>query len=216
MINVTDKIMELSEIQNKLNTELAGENWIDGVTAEGKDIDWDACIIVECAELIESFPYKHWKDINKQPDIENAKMELVDILHFILSKTIKLNNGKSMNRVLLESYIKPAYKCDVSELSISDSVAELIGNNCDEPEVLVYLFVKLTRVVGVDMEEISTIYRCKYVLNLFRTHYGYKEGAYKKDWGGIEDNEYLMSIPNVANMTIENIYAELDHKYNSL
>ena len=37
---------------------------------------------MEVAELIESTPWKHWKNINSDPDMNNIHVELVDIWHF--------------------------------------------------------------------------------------------------------------------------------------
>jgi hypothetical protein len=34
---------------------------------------------MEAAEAIDSFNWKHWKDIEGEPDLDNAKVELVDI-----------------------------------------------------------------------------------------------------------------------------------------
>jgi hypothetical protein len=34
------------------------------------------------------------------------------------------------------------------------------------------------------------------VLNFFRQDNGYKEGTYRKEWNGREDNEYLVEIIN--------------------
>ena len=36
----------------------------------------------------------------------------------------------------------------------------------------------------------------KNVLNFFRQDNGYKEGSYRKEWNGREDNEYLVEIIN--------------------
>ena len=34
----------------------------------------------------------------------------------------------------------------------------------------------------------------KNVLNFFRQDHGYKEGSYRKSWGGREDNEHLVEV----------------------
>jgi hypothetical protein len=39
---------------------------------------------MEAAEAIDSFNWKHWKNIESEPDLDNAKVELVDIWHFIM------------------------------------------------------------------------------------------------------------------------------------
>ena len=44
-------------------------------------------IWVECAEMLDHFGWKWWK--NQEPDIDQVKLELVDIWHFALSELIK-------------------------------------------------------------------------------------------------------------------------------
>ncbi len=47
------------KLQQKLNDETNGLNWENGYTKEGKLISWRRCIYMECAELIDSFAWKH-------------------------------------------------------------------------------------------------------------------------------------------------------------
>jgi dimeric dUTPase (all-alpha-NTP-PPase superfamily) len=72
-------------LQAKLNTETNGAIWITGVTNKGRNINWLKCISMEAAEMMDCFPWKHWKDINSSSDIENFKVEVVDVWHFALS-----------------------------------------------------------------------------------------------------------------------------------
>jgi hypothetical protein len=62
--------------------------WTEGATKEGRQISWLRCIYMEAAEAIDSFNWKHWKNIESEPDLDNAKVELVDIWHFIMSEAI--------------------------------------------------------------------------------------------------------------------------------
>ena len=52
---------------------------------------------MELSELIDSTPWKHWKDINGKIDKANAEVELVDIWHFILSHIIATNSLSEAN-----------------------------------------------------------------------------------------------------------------------
>ena len=56
-------------LQKKLNDSTNGNNWELGVNKFGKEINWLRCIHMEVAELIESTPRKHWKNINSDPDM---------------------------------------------------------------------------------------------------------------------------------------------------
>ena len=74
-----DKVFEMLELQQQLNDATNGEGWEKGITKNGKLIDWKRCSYLECAELIESYPWKHWKNIDAEPDYANIKIEAVDI-----------------------------------------------------------------------------------------------------------------------------------------
>ena len=79
------KIKEMFELQQKLNDDTNGKDWEKGYTKSGNMINWKRCIYMECAELIDSFAWKHWKDLSKPTDWDNVKVEIIDIWHFILS-----------------------------------------------------------------------------------------------------------------------------------
>ena len=74
-----NKILTMLKLQQKLNDETNGFGWENGKTNRGKIINWRRCIYLETAELVESYPWKHWKNIDAKPDYANIKVELVDI-----------------------------------------------------------------------------------------------------------------------------------------
>jgi len=82
------QIAIIANLQNEMNIIAAGENWTSGVTNKGRTINWMRCINMEMIEFIDSFPWKHWKDINGKADIENAKMEIIDATHFLFSEAV--------------------------------------------------------------------------------------------------------------------------------
>jgi hypothetical protein len=83
--------------QQKLNDTTNGLIWTEGATKEGRQISWLRCIYMEAAEAIDSFNWKHWKNIESEPDLDNAKVELVDIWHFIMrKKLINCDLGKCL------------------------------------------------------------------------------------------------------------------------
>ncbi|WP_205421835.1 dUTP diphosphatase, partial [Campylobacter fetus] len=53
-------IEEMLLLQQKLNDETNGKNWETGITKDKKLISWKRCIYMECAELVDSFAWKHW------------------------------------------------------------------------------------------------------------------------------------------------------------
>ena len=78
-------IKEMLNLQQQLNDDTNGIGWEMGHTKDGKLISWKRCIYMECAELIDSFAWKHWKAINSPLDVDNIAIEIVDIWHFIMS-----------------------------------------------------------------------------------------------------------------------------------
>ena len=86
------KLEEMFLLQKKLNDSTNGKNWELGLNKFGKEINWLRCIHMEVAELIESTPWKHWKNINSAPDMNNIHVELVDIWHFLMSYILQETN----------------------------------------------------------------------------------------------------------------------------
>lgn len=83
-------IMNMIKMQIALNNETNGTCWINGITNKGKDIDWALCMEQEISEAIDSFPWKHWKNIDDLTgDMDNLEVEIVDIMHFIISFVIR-------------------------------------------------------------------------------------------------------------------------------
>ena len=84
-----DKILLMLQLQNQLNEATNGDKWTQGITKNGKTINWRRCIYMECAEMVDSFSWKHWKSIDKEPDWDNHQIEVVDVWHFIMSLAIE-------------------------------------------------------------------------------------------------------------------------------
>ena len=107
-------------MQQRLNDETNGTGWENGITKDGKIINWRRCIYMECAELIESFAWKHWKNINANPDEDNVKIEIIDIWHFIMSLFLAEHPGDA----------------NFDELSAEIAASTLFGDFCKEPFAL--------------------------------------------------------------------------------
>ena len=74
------KLEEMFVLQKRLNDDTNGTNWELGINKFDKEINWLRCIHMEVAELIDSTPWKHWKNISSEPDFNNIHIELVDVL----------------------------------------------------------------------------------------------------------------------------------------
>lgn len=80
-----DKLEEIFELQHELNLRI-------GVQTEGMDeaekakwvLNYSRALQQETAELIDSVPWKWWAKY-QEFDEQNAKVEVVDLFHFLIS-----------------------------------------------------------------------------------------------------------------------------------
>lgn len=84
MIN-REKLKNIFRLQKTLNDNTNSFEWIFGINKYGNIVNWPRTIHMEVAELIDSRPWKHWKNIKGLANEENEKVELTDILHFLVS-----------------------------------------------------------------------------------------------------------------------------------
>ena len=216
------QILQMLELQQQLNDATNGENWEEGITKNGKKIDWRRCIYLEAAELIESYPWKHWKNIDAKPDYENIKIELVDIWHFVMSEALrlyKLNNlgnieELSQNIMAMQSYKNLENPKD-SELDSYEQIALVeemmrVLFCSDDIDQLINSFLEVTSKLGLNLSTLYALYIGKNILNKFRQENGYKDGSYIKTWNGQEDNVVMQNfLRNRADITPNELYEAL-------
>jgi dimeric dUTPase (all-alpha-NTP-PPase superfamily) len=218
-------------LQQELNDDTNGKGWEKGITKNGKVIDWRRCIYLEAAELIESYPWKHWKNIAAEADYENIRIETVDIWHFIMSEALRLEklerDGDIADLVQtiesLEAYIRfrDGDRADTggdiyAEMALVERLIE--GIFCDRRiERLMSDFFDMASVSGLNLESLYTLYIGKNVLNRFRQNHGYKEGEYLKIWNGREDNVLMQEIlASNSGISPEALYEALEEIYGTL
>lgn len=219
------KIYEMLQLQNQLNNDTNGVQWRTDRTKNGKLINWKRCIYMEIAELIDSFPWKHWKSIDAQPNMQNVKIELVDIWHFLMSYLLKYNvldeaailidNLKSTKSdVKIEKWDNEKIE---EYLDIFEELMALALVKSDSQmmqEALLEQFFKACDSVGLGFNELYSLYIGKNALNQFRQEHGYKEGTYQKNWGGKEDNEVMQEIlAQNPDISFEELKKKLLQKY---
>ncbi len=223
-----DKILLMLQLQAQLNDATNGENWTKGVTKNGKKINWNRCIYMECAEMVDSFSWKHWKSIHKEPDWDNLQIEVVDVWHFIMSLAIehyaKEMKGDIVNLAMNISEQESFSKIDTknNSFALQDDVIEKVediillslSKETIELEVLISAFFDLVIMSGLDLETLYRLYVGKNILNQFRQDNGYKDGAYIKVWDGEEDNVIMKRMwEEDANLKPETLYKSLAKKY---
>ena len=226
-----DKILLMLQLQNQLNDATNGEDWPKGITKNGKVINWNRCIYMECAEMVDSFSWKHWKSINQEPDWDNLQIEVIDVWHFIISLAIEnysknLKGGiedLALNISQLESFSK--IDLESSKFASQDEVIAKVENiilislgkeNLDL-EALISEFFDLVVMSGLDLETLYRLYVGKNILNQFRQDNGYKDGSYIKVWDGQEDNVVMKRIwEKNGDIKPDLLYKELTKLYLAL
>ena len=226
-------LREMFSLQQKLNDETNGVGWESGYTKNNRMINWKRCIYMECAELIDSFSWKHWKNIHHDTDWDNVTVEIVDIWHFVMSLLLedyKANSKGDLEKLLkdvidvqgFESFTKEPANSALAEPmelmnDIESIIHEMTGFESDMFDGLLKEYFVVARKCGVNLKVLYKFYIAKNVLNQFRQDHGYKEGTYKKVWNGKEDNVVMLSFlekESVPTATV--LYKQLEKVYNTL
>ena len=160
-------------------------------------------IWVECAEMLDHFGWKWWK--NQEPDIDQVKLELVDIWHFALSELIRSEQlHESLGAELAN--VEPI---DSTPEIFREAIESLAISSLQSRSFKMSDFTYAMRTLPMDLKELFALYVGKNVLNRFRQDHGYKEGSYRKLWAGREDNEHLIEI-------LESIFVEPEEMFDML
>lgn len=224
------------DLQNDLNSATNGEDWTSGITNKGKEINWCRCMMQELAELVDSFPWKHWKSINKPANLANAVVEAVDNCHFLVSELLaeKANGnaefmGKSVAEFLLAAYHSTTrFRVEDNDeiirraevMSAIVAVRNSFGHEGQKFSLneMTMAFFELTSSLGMTLENIFKLYIGKNALNSVRQMNGYKEGTYVKIWDGEEDNVFMQSLietMDIEGVSIDAVVERLHSHYNA-
>lgn len=222
-----NKILQMLELQQELNDATNGLNWEEGITKNGKKIDWRRCIYLEAAELVDSYPWKHWKNIDANPDYENIKIEIVDIWHFVMSEALRLYKVEELGSIEtiattvskmkgFEAFqdSKKSEALDVyAEIALVENMIKILFSSNDI-NALILSFLSMSSKLNLKLPELYELYIGKNILNKFRQNHGYKEGTYIKIWNEQEDNVVMQEILASKNdITPEALYEALEKAY---
>lgn len=226
-----DKILLMLQLQAQLNDATNGEDWTTGITKNGKTINWKRCIYMECAEMVDSFSWKHWKNITKEPDWDNHQIEVIDVWHFIISLAIE-NYSQNLKGGIEDLAISISELESFSTINVNsnsfDSQDEVIAKvenlmlmslskKTLDIEKMIAEFFDLVVMSGLDLETLYRLYVGKNILNQFRQDNGYKDGSYIKVWDGEEDNVVMKRVwEDDANIKPDALYKELSKYYMAL
>jgi len=80
------QMTEMFDLQDSLNNKTCGADWkTTGKTDTGRTLDFMKAFRLELAEAIDSTNWKWWKSIDAEDDIENIKIEVTDMWHFLMA-----------------------------------------------------------------------------------------------------------------------------------
>ncbi|MBN2815279.1 MAG: dUTP diphosphatase [Campylobacterales bacterium] len=226
-----DKILLMLQLQNQLNDATNGEDWTKGFTKNARKINWKRCIYMECAEMIDSFSWKHWKSLEQEADWDNLQIEVVDVWHFIMSLAIE-NYAQNMrggvedlalniaNSKAFETLNEAQAEYDTQD-NIIEKVENIMRLALDSTntalEELIDEFFDLVVMSGLELQSLYRLYVGKNILNQFRQDNGYKEGTYIKVWDGEEDNVVMKRIwEENGDIKPDVLYKELTKVYIAL
>jgi len=228
---VMDKILLMLQLQADLNEATNGDKWTEGVTKNGKLINWRRCIYMECAEMIDSFTWKHWKNIDQEADWDNLQVEVVDVWHFIMSLAIENYSqtlrGQVEDLAIDISELQSFKKIDTEDelfakqdetiYKIESIMIEALSRDSLQLEKLLGDFFDLVLMSGLNLESLYKLYVGKNILNQFRQDNGYKEGSYIKVWAGEEDNVVMKRVlEQDSGIKPDALYRELTKLYLAL
>jgi hypothetical protein len=181
-------------------------------------------VLVEAVEGLEHYGWKWWK--RQDANLEQLRIELVDIWHFLLSHYLVEAQGSApaAARRITAEWDGPARvlfdgaERDAAALDLRGKL-ELLAGLAAARRTCLPLFASLLAECGLDAERLYRDYVSKNVLNHFRIDNGYRSGDYRKMWEGREDNEHMAEI--LARLApsadlAEALYGELERKYRSL
>lgn len=195
-------LQTMVDLQEAHNRQIA-ENWRE------RGFEFYRAVWIECAELLEHFGWKWWK--GHEPDLEQVKLEIIDIWHFGLSE-LMLQEFDPELAVRIERRLTEPHAKDF-RTSVEAMAEATLASRAFRLEP----FLDLMRALPMDFDELFSIYVGKNVLNRFRQDHGYVSGEYVKSWHGREDNEHLVEL--LAGLSVksedfaEQLYIALEERY---
>lgn len=198
------------QIETMLNMQEAMNSLVHSDWRE-QNFSWYRAIWVECAELLDHYGWKWWK--KQSPDIEQVKLELVDIWHFGMSQL--LLDYPQRNKLI--EMLATEFSASHDGAGFYQDLESFTLHTLEHHDFNVKKFVILLVAADLRFDELFERYVSKNVLNSFRQENGYNNGSYRKSWQGREDNEHLVELvaeldTNSAKFEDE-LYAALAKRY---
>ncbi len=211
----SDAVLNMLQMQHRMNTRVH-EYWV------AQNFEWYRAAWIECGELMDHVGYKWWK--KQTPDMEQVRLEVVDIWHFGLSALFDADTDlpRLAERISADFDAAPTLENDpeFTVARIHDATEALARHALASKTFSVPMFAALMRACGLSAGDLYRHYVGKNVLNFFRQDHGYQEGTYVKHWQGREDNEHLSelleSLDDAAPDFPEQVYQALESRYQAV
>ena len=195
--NIKKLVYLMLDYQDRLNAAIEGKNW------KSKNLPWYRAIWMECAELMDCFPWKWWA--KKEVDRQNALIELIDAWHFILSWSLQENHLLPEIMEELE-FRRSGNVRSSSPEKIAEGVELMVKCSLKKDFAgTVLVFHNLLTDLSCDVEKLAKVYFGKNALNQFRQKKGLKKGTYRKYWNGVEDNAVMLSLVESVELDVNDV-----------
>lgn len=175
-----EQLQVMLDLQDDMNTRVHAD-W------RNQGYAWYRAIWIECAEMLDHYGWKWWK--KQSPDLEQVKLELIDIWHFGLSMLLLENEDATS----IGSAIARVEKTRAED-QFPEELELFVAATLNSRRFDVVGFTRLMQTIDLSFSELYTAYVGKNVLNFFRQDHGYQDGSYRKQWGDREDNEHLVEL----------------------
>lgn len=188
-----------------------------------RNFDWNSAILVETAELIEHMDFKWWSKDRKGPNYDQARMEAIDILHFLLSRLTHTAVQYGIPGYISEvqHHFDAAPKEEMNAVSVIRKANIFLRNVLTVGHLQTALgsFADLLFSLNLPLEEVYRLYVAKWCLNKVRWANDYGR-SYHKTWFGEEDNEYITRLvkgmPIDSESFIQDVKAAVEAAYESV
>ena len=204
---------KMVKLQHQFNKQVA-EHYLE------KGFNWNSEKKKKSGELLDSLGYKWWK--KQEPDMENVKVEAIDLLHFVISDILQLNYNyeESLEASFIDETIsefEENFTSDIYEKEFEDEDLFGLVNILNYNEIPRFATLKIMfKKLDMSNEDVYIAYIVKNCLNKFRQDNGYKDGSYIKNWNGREDNIVAFEIANewgADEELFEQLYLDLTTYY---
>lgn len=200
------QIQVMLDLQNDMNSRVH-RDWRE------QGFAWYRAVWIECAEMLDHYGWKWWK--KQSPDLEQVKLELIDIWHFGLSMLLLEGHGAGQ----ISDVMTRAETNSDEVKSFPEELEAFVTAILSTRRFDVAGFVRLMQTIDLSFTDLYAAYVGKNVLNFFRQDHGYQDGSYRKQWGGREDNEHLVELARALDASEadykDRLYEALIERYRS-